>query len=457
MALLGPDGRPLQRPQQIRRSGRNYLEGVHQWAGNLVRQDSLGIDTYQRMVDTDETVGAGLDFLAISACAKLGQYTHPKRRYQRFIQDCFEGMRGSLAMAVRDMLSALWAGFSVTEVCLRPEGGRWMLDQLATLNPTSVTFGLDLQPKSRTYGEVEHIWQWRYSAWEAHLDPRQVVHYVHQQRFGNPYGQSRLKRAYAPWFLKTNLLPAWGQAMERYAAPLTVGKTTNIGQEMEDDEGVITTRGQYMVDRLKELISGACVAIEEGEEISFQGLTTPVGENHEAAQNHLNKMILRSLLLPSLVFDNTDTGSYSLGEKHYDVYIMGLDYLLLEVTEALLEQLVRPLLWWNFGWDGELGEFARPPLQPEDQQKLIQGFVELTNAGYMSPENKPDLDYVREKVGLEIVESLPYSSPALPARPAAPSEEPDGDDEDGDGSPGPEPEHPAEMRMRLLRGVEATV
>jgi len=136
---------------------------------------------------------------------------------------------------------------------------------------------------------------------------------------------------------------------------------------------------------------------------------------------------------------------------------MGLDYLLLEVTEALLEQLVRPLLWWNFGWDGELGEFARPPLQPEDQQKLIQGFVELTNAGYMSPENKPDLDYVREKVGLEIVESLPYSSPALPARPAAPAEEPDGDDEGGDGSPGHEPEHPAEMRMRLLRGVEATV
>ena len=125
-------------------------------------------------------------------------------------------------------------------------------------------------------------------------------------------------------------------------------------------------------------------------------------------------------------------------------------------AEALLEQLVRPLLWWNFGWDGELGEFARPPLQPEDQQKLIQGFVELTNAGYMSPENKPDLDYVREKVGLEIVESLPYSSPALPARPAAPSEESDGDDEDGDGSPGSEPEQPAEMRMRLLRGVEAT-
>ena len=453
MALLGPDGRPLQRPQQIRRAGRNYLEGVHQWASNLVRQDSLGIDTYQRMVDTDETVGAGLDFLCMSVCAKLGEYTHPRARYQRFIRDCFEGMRGSLGMAVRDMLSALWAGFSVTEVCLRPEGGRWLLDQLATLNPASVTFGLDLKPGSQTYGEVEHVWQWRYSAWESHLDPRQVIHYVHQQRFGNPYGQSRLKRAYAPWFLKTNLLTSWGQAVERHGAPLTIGKTTNLSQEMEDEDGVVTTRGEYMVERLRELISGACVAIEEGEEISFQGLGRAVGEDFENAQNHLNKMILRSLLLPSLVFDNTDTGSYSLGDKHYDVFIMSLDYLLLEVTEALLEQLVRPLLWWNFGWDGDLGEFTRPPLQPEDRAAIVKMFIDLTTAGYMSPENKPDLDHVREVAGLEIVESLPYSAPALPAQSAAPAEEPDGDDEEEDS---PTPEQPAEMRMRLLRGVEAT-
>jgi len=128
----------------------------------------------------------------------------------------------------------------------------------------------------------------------------------------------------------------------------------------------------------------------------------------------------------------------------------------LEVTETLLEQLVRPLLWWNFGWEGELGEFTRPQLQPEDRSVIIKGFVDLTNAGYMSPECPADLNHVRETAGLEIVESLPYSAPALPARASASTEEPDGDDEDGDGSPGSEPEQPAEMRMRLLRGVEAT-
>lgn len=462
MALLGPDGRTLLRPQQVQRRGRNYLEGIHQWTGALVRPDNVGLDTYQKMADTDETIGAGLDFLALSVCAKLGEYTHPRRAFQKFIRANFEGMRGSLAMAVKEMLSALWAGFSVTELVLRSEGGRWVLDQLVTLNPLSVTFGLDLKEGSRTYGEVERVWQWRLSPWEVTLDPRQCVLYAHGSRFGNPYGQSRLKRAYAPWFVKTALLPAWGRALERYGAPLTVGKTANLSDPVLDG-GVLTgaTRGDYMLERLQELIAGACIVLEEGEEVSFQGLTTAVGDNFEAAQNHLNKMLLRSMMLPSLVFDNTDTGSYSLGEKHYDVYLMGLDYLLLEVTEVLLEQVVRPLLAWNFGWQGELGEFSRPSLQPEDMKALIDGFVALTGAGYMSPELKADLDYVREKVGLEIVESLPYSAPALPAQPGSAPSEPDfpdrdGDSEDGEISPASDerPEGPAEMRLRLLRGVK---
>ena len=126
--LLGPDGRALRRPQQ--RMARNHIEHVHQWSGTLLRPDQIGLDTYEKMVDTDETIGAAIDFLALSVCAKLGEYTHPKRKFQKFIRECFGRMRGSLAMAVEEMLAAMWAGFSGTEICLKSEGGQWMLDQL---------------------------------------------------------------------------------------------------------------------------------------------------------------------------------------------------------------------------------------------------------------------------------------------------------------------------------------
>ena len=333
----------------------------------------------------------------------------------------------------------------------------------------SVHFGLDLQQGSRSYGELQNIWQWRWTGWETQLNPGQCIVYSHQGRHGNPYGRSKLKRAYAPWYIKTALLPAWGRALERYGSPLTVGKTPNATQPALDHYGNDTgvSQGEYFLDRLKELISGACMVLEEGEEVTFEGLSTALGDSHEAAQNHLNKMLLRAIGLPSLVFDNTDVGSYSLGEKHYDVFIMGLEFLLLEVREVLLEQLVRRLLFWNFGWTGELGEFAGVSLQPEDQAALIAGYVQLTDSGYMTPELKADLDHVRKKVGLEIVESLPYTPPALPAQ-AAPPGESAGEGDDEGGSPGatrrrkPRPrkpsggaveEVPEEMRMRLLRDV----
>lgn len=445
--LLGPDGRPLERP--VQKMGRNYLDAVHQWSKVLSNPEDVDLGTYERMVDTDETIGAGLDFLTLSVCAKLGEYSHPDERFQTFIRENFEGMRDTLAMAVSEILTAMWAGFSVTEIVLRSEGSRWMLDQLATLNPQTVAFGLDLEEGSPTYGDIHHIWQWRWTQWEVDLNPGQCLHYAHRSRFGNPYGKSRLKRAYAPWYIKTNLLPSWGRALDRYGSPLTVGKTPNMHQQLMSPYGGLDeqTRGEHMLARLQELIAGACMVLEEGESVEFEGLGQALGDSHEKAQNHLNKMELRALGLPSLIFDNTDVGSYSLGEKHYDVFIQNLEFLLLEVSEVLLEQLVRRLLWWNFGWTGELGEFAQPSLQPEDQAALVQGFVQLTSAGYMSPELQADLNHVREKVGLEPVEAMPYTAPAAPALPA-PAEEPEGPE-----TPPEETERPVEMRLRLLRDV----
>ena len=94
----------------------------------------------------------------------------------------------------------------------------------------------------------------------------------------------------------------------------------------------------------------------------------------------------------------------------------------------------------------------------------MAGFVALTNAGYMSPEMKADLDFVREKFGLEIVESLPYSAPALPAQPGSVPTRPDtpdgdGDDQEDEDSPASDetPEEPAQMRLRLLKGVKDEV
>ena len=91
------------------------------------------------MVQTDETIAAGLEFVTLAAISRLGEYVHEDRPdIQDFIRENFESMQGSLPMAVGDILCAMWAGFSITEVVLREEGGWFWLDSLDTLEPRSV-------------------------------------------------------------------------------------------------------------------------------------------------------------------------------------------------------------------------------------------------------------------------------------------------------------------------------
>jgi hypothetical protein len=68
--ILGADGRPMQRSriQPGVRSGRNILD-VHQLMGWLQRPDNIGLETYERMVQTDETIAAGLEFVTLAPSA----------------------------------------------------------------------------------------------------------------------------------------------------------------------------------------------------------------------------------------------------------------------------------------------------------------------------------------------------------------------------------------------------
>ena len=75
-------------------------------------------------------------------------------------------------------------------------------------------------------------------------------------------------------------------------------------------------------------------------------------------------------MIPSLLFDNGDTGSYSLGQEHYKLFDVSLEALLSLLTEALLEQLVRPLIEWNFGTMDYYGEFEIKATSLDTQEKL---------------------------------------------------------------------------------------
>lgn len=391
----------------------------------FINPDSLRVEDYERMVDTDETVFSGVEFVTLAALARLGEYTHQDGKIEGYVRESLERMQGSFANAVSEILTALWSGFSVTEKLYRYDSGRIWLDGLQTLHPSTVTFDMGRPEDGRMKNRLKSVLQFYMGGTEQiEIPASKCIIYSHRARFGNLYGRSRLKPGYKSWFLKDMALKAWGLTLERYGSPHVVGK---VNQGNIQVGGATIDAFTYMAQMLDSLSAkGSLVLPADGStDVQFQWPTRPFGPDFEAFVAYCNKMMYRALLLPSLIADHGQTGSYSLGQQHFDLFALSLEQLLLELTEVLIEQLIRPLVDVNFGPQDDYGEFAIENFQADDQKLLAEIFQLLVNTGVVDPSRLEDLNHMRLQMGLPELspEDIEPSEPMMPNAPA--EEEPD--------------------------------
>lgn len=441
--ILDPQGRPIrsrQRPQPGLKLSRNILEHLHQVAGVLTRNDRVTLKTYETMVDTDETIQAGLEFVALSTVAQLGDFEHPDKKIQGFVRSNFEDMRSSLSLKCGEILSSLWAGFSTTEMILRAEGSQIRLHALDTLNPRTVALTVNTDPGNLDYGALETVWQWKWSGWESKIPASKCLHYAHRARFGDPYGRSRLRAAYKTWFLKDAMLAAWGTTLDRYGAPFTTITTKDLDAPQDFPDGRTGSRGEYLLALIDDLRANSGLVLEEGEQVVIDRPGTRIGEDFEGVLEYCDRRMLRALMIPPLMLEGEKGGSYALGGKQFALMVLFLDYVRRELVEVLTEQLCRPLIGWNYGPQETYGTFALPQTQAEDMKTLAEGFRSLMESGWISPLIQADLDLVRERVGFpKLTEAqaavlFPVASseedPEAPPKSEDPKEDPTAEDPD---------------------------
>lgn len=405
--ILGPNGRPL---KSTRPAGgvlhRNWWHWARSaWTTVLRNLDTLKLDDFEDMLKSDETCKFGIWFLKLAALSRIGDYTHGEGRVESFVRDTFAAMRGTVARAGAGILSALPYGYSVTEIVWRPEGNRTVIEALEPVYPRSIGFVLDTEEGSPTKNQVLQILQWPRQSQQVDLTatPHKVVHYVFDSDFGNPYGQSILKAAWVPWFIKKALRPRWGTTMERYGAPWTIARTTEPTAVVEDPETGEQVRVDVLLNRMLEQMA-ACGSFvtDKDTEIDFQQVTgRSLGTDFENTENHWNKMIFRALFVPSLLFDTGKGGggAYALGAQHFDVFVLFLEWLVGDLVETLIEQLVRPLVELNFGRQRDYGTFQVYPFREKDIAMWSSAVAQLTGSGFLLPGRRDDMEWVRETIG----------------------------------------------------------
>lgn len=237
---------------------------------------TVSVDTMKRMIDTDETIGSGIDFVTTSLAARLGKYEHPSEEITQWVNEALSHIDGGWFNNVKEMLSACWASFFVGEKVWKndPDLG-FIVDRIVTLPPTSILFEVDQEGRIEPDGILQYqrnvnpfgmtqnfnffggVFAGGFSIGagvpfnELKTDPfakmgdmpypirnsnsflyltvripkEKCIHYAFnsQGKMGNPYGRSLLRRAFNAYVSKASTVQMMLRALDRKGTPLMIG------------------------------------------------------------------------------------------------------------------------------------------------------------------------------------------------------------------------------------------
>jgi len=371
---------------------------------------SVSVETFKRMVDTDDTVGSGVDFLTTALAARLGRYTHKSKEITEWVNKSLEQIEGGLFNNIKELLSASWSGFSVAELVWQntPEG--FTVKRMVHLPPSTVLFEVDRSGQlthdgilqyqrnynpALTQGSASFMYGFSTIGWGlegksyrpdplaklgdlpfpirtantyAYLAIRiptsKAVHYAFdaQGKFGNPYGRSLLRRCYQYWVMKSAYLQMLSTALDRKGTPLNIvfadPHATLVDQDKFTEgenlrgvkKGIRADLAAHKAFSNVHVDSTIILPGKKGEVYDIETIQQSSNADVFIASIDLcNRSILRALLIPSLIFGSGDgSGSYALGQEHARTFDKICDGVNAGLEHVLLQQLIKPLIAYNF-------------------------------------------------------------------------------------------------------------
>lgn len=370
---------------------------------------TVSVETFKRMVDTDDTIGSGIDFLTTCLTARIGRYTHPSKEITEWINKALDQIDNGFETCTKELLGATWAGFAVQEKVWAndPDLG-FIIKKLVSLPPTSLLFETERTGELTSDGILQYQRNYNpanlaygaggffgfgftnsprggyrndpyakfgdmpfpirtgntYSYLSVRIPVQKCIHYAFDAsgKFGNPYGRSLLRRAYKWYVMKDAFTQMLSVALDRKGTPLTVIYADNATTLIDPEKATagVSNRGRNVGKRADQAALDAFKNVHNDSVIVLPGKKGQIYDIEAIAQGSntsdfiasidlCNKSILRAMLVPSLIFGNGDgTGSYSLGQEHAKTFDKILDSMLGGVKSALRNQLISELIRYNF-------------------------------------------------------------------------------------------------------------
>lgn len=439
---------------------RTWLQGLTPYnPDDLVGRHGLVI--YRDMVKRDGVVKNAIETKILARLSTGYTIMPPDQDVEpraaemvEFVEYNIEQMRGNFLEALRKIMSALQYGFSVTEENWQIyKRGKWAgylgMETLKTKDPRDWDFSVD------PFGNLKYLIQGLTTGQRHMLPPEKFIIFSYMGEHGNWYGTSDLRAAYRAYFSKDMVGRFWNIALEKFGMPTVYAKIPDK-EDMGDVEpdgaeqsgGLSQDDRDYLLNLLDKIQSATSFYIPEGVELNLLESKKSSGKaGFEAALQYFDKEIVKAVLLPTLLTDEGQRGTQSLGREHAKTFLYVLNYLGGLLEEIINEQLIRRVIDYNFR-NVEAYPFFRFKEYSHEKEKDYADLLErAATVGALPDATSP---WVRDKLGFPPIVEGEIKTKAAPAPEPKPEPGPEKEDKD---APITQGDSPLGIREYMLQHV----
>ncbi|GAB6170773.1 hypothetical protein JCM15765_02510 [Paradesulfitobacterium aromaticivorans] len=366
--ILGPDGRPLRKPV----------------SSEIVSMQTDWIRFFKTLPNPDpilQRTGKGPEIYAdmkidphVSACVfarksgvlskewDVAPATQEPRDLEiaEFVKENLKNL--NFDQDLRQMLEAPYMGFRAMEIMWEERAGRWWVQALKARPVRRFAFGIDGDLRVLSHSSLN----------DEPAPPAKFVLVQHEEDDENPYGERIFSRCYWPWVFKKHGFKFWAIFTEKYGMPTAVGKY-QPGATPEDKN--------KLLEALDSLVQDAAVAIPANAELELKETSGDKAEVHRLFLTFCNAEISKAILGQTLTTEMGDTGSYSAAQVHQEVKEDIVEADAKMVMAALNDQLIRPLVEFNFGPQDNYPTFRIFYKEDDIQKDLAERDTKLVESG----------------------------------------------------------------------------
>jgi SPP1 gp7 family putative phage head morphogenesis protein len=337
-----------------------------------------GLRIYQRMQD-DEQVKAVLKFKRDAIIGRGYEFVFDETKLPKEEQDkrhkvmlqTTRRMGGSFTDGIVGVLKGMAYGYSISEFVTQNidvDGAQYVgIAKILSRDASTFTFYTD------DYGTLTRFTQ-RVGAREIDLDYSRFIHYVQNPEVDAYYGESELKSAYRPWFLKDLDLKLWASYKERMAGGFF---SISLG-----DSGLNTQSPDYQAlqSMLANMRSTMGIILPRG--VTGEMHAPASTDIYEKAVQFHDLAIAKALLIPNLLglSNSGQTGAYAQSQTQLEAFFMTLATDTERVEQCVNDQLFKPLAAQNWD-DGEFPRFRFKKASEDHVKWVVQSWKDLSAAG----------------------------------------------------------------------------